>query len=350
MGRRVLCAAFALIMSCCFIMTASGGETTVKTEDVLVRDPFILVEGGRYYMYGTGLAGGPGYGCRVSDDLENWGEPHRVFTPPEGHTGDGCWWAPECHKYKGAFYLFATYHDSVCGHRGVAVFRADSPLGPFEQISDGFVTPDDTDSIDGTLYVDPRGVPYMVYVMEWTSRPDGVGRMAAVKLSDDLTRFDGEPVVLFKATDGKDGMKGSVTDGPFVYTLKNGRLIMLWSNMSDEGYAVGTAAARKIDGRWRQQPKLLYKASYSDTGLDGGHGMVFTDLRGELRMAMHSPNMPPQGSFEHAVFPKLVETGTGLMLETEHAKMQSVLDSVDSVISTLATVISAVLGFIISLF
>ena len=44
-------------------------EYNLTCADFLIRDPFVLVHDGRYYMYGTGAARGNGYGCCVSRDL-----------------------------------------------------------------------------------------------------------------------------------------------------------------------------------------------------------------------------------------------------------------------------------------
>jgi beta-xylosidase len=314
-----------------------------KTKDILIRDPFVLLEKGVYYMYGTGAAWN-GYGCWVSDDLENWEGPYTVFSKPAGHTGDGCWWAPECHRYNGAFYLFATYHDSVTGFRGTAVFKSESPLGPFEQISDGFATPDGYDCIDGTLYVDTDGTPYMVFVQEWTSQPDGVGRMAVARMSDDLTRLVTEPVTVFKATDGKKGMDSKVTDGPFVYRTKSGRLVMLWSNMGREGYAVGLASSNDILGKWRQTNRLLYTSSFSEQGFDGGHGMIFRAKDGRLMLAIHSPNAATDEQKENAAFIEVVDTGTSLMLKTEYEKLGNIGALLNALAAFAARVVSALFG------
>ena len=104
---------------------------TRKTSEIVIRDPFVLVYGGKYFMYGTGAASGPGYGCYVSEDLENWAGLVNVFTAPAGFDGVNCFWAPECHYYRGSFYLFATYFSQSTQHRGVSIFKAESPLGPF---------------------------------------------------------------------------------------------------------------------------------------------------------------------------------------------------------------------------
>ncbi|MCR5485753.1 MAG: glycoside hydrolase family 43 protein [Clostridiales bacterium] len=289
---------------------ASDKEYPRKLSDIVIRDPFVLVYDGKYYMYGTG-ASGRGYGCFVSPDLINWSEPVTVFERPEGFDGIKDFWAPECHFYKGSFYLFATYYSSESGKRGTAIFSSESPLGPFKLISDGHVTPKERDCIDGTLYVDGDGTPWIVYVNEWTSNSDGVGEMAAARLSDDLTRIVGEPKVLFRADEPIWAANG-VTDGPFVYTTYTGKLIMLWSNFDRNGYVLGMAYSDKITGKWRQSAKPLYRKDKKNI-YDGGHGMIFTDLGGKLMISIHQPNddsEPPRPAFYH-----VVDAGEALLLD-----------------------------------
>lgn len=336
-----------ILMGSCIISSAYAAEAEYprKREDIGIRDPCILVSNGKYYMYGTGVVW-PGYGCYVSEDLENWSGPHRVFSFPEGHTADGDYWAPECVEYKGNFYLFATYHDSVLNHRGTAVFRSTSPLGPFEQISNGFATPDDWDSIDGTLYVDKDGQPWMVFVHEWTSTDDGIGRMCVAKMSDDLSALISQPQEIFRADDGKCGMDRQVTDGPYIYTCRDGKLIMLWSNIADNGYAVGMAECDRIDGEWKQQPRLLFHRDISGTDYDGGHGMLFTTNEGKLMLSVHSPNSSGEGFHETAVFHEVTETNGTLMLTSEYEKLEQAKDITTKVSGFLAQAISKIMSVI----
>ncbi len=306
----LLCGALILPVSA---VTAAAYET-VNT-GVRVRDPFVLKHDGVWYMYGTGLASN-GYGCVYSTDLENWSEPVKVYEPQGACDGEGDWWAPECHYYKGNFYLFATYRSAATGKRGVGVFRSSNPLGPFEIITDGHITPKESDSIDGTLYVDEDGQPWMVYVGEWTSAENGIGTMMAAKLSDDLSAFISEPVLLFRASDGNRG-NGFVTDGPFLYKTKGGRLIMLWSNFRESGYCVLVASSSngKIDGKWRQQPGELYRAD--DNRPDGGHAMLFTADDGTLLMSVHSPNTGTEENRTIAKFVPIEDTGDTLVMKEE---------------------------------
>ena len=132
---------------------------------------------GKYYLYGTpgkyAWHGADGFYCYISDDLENWEGPQKVFAPDETFCSDRNYWAPEVHKYNGAYYMFTTYRSSVTGHRGCTIMKSDSPEGPFVPISKnsngepGHPTPDDLYTIDATLYVDREGQPWMVYSKEW---------------------------------------------------------------------------------------------------------------------------------------------------------------------------------------
>lgn len=314
---------FTLVMALFLLATgfiysfASGSDVTDfphKTEDFIVRDPNILAHDGYYYMYGTGLATAPGYGCRVSKDLENWSDPYNVFVAGDGFDGVADFWAPECHYYNGSFYLFATYRSATTGYRGTSVFRSDDPMGPFAEISDGHATPHNSDNIDGTLYIDKEGCPWMVYVSEWTATDDGVGRMSAARLSDDLSSFISEPIELFRADDAP--WASTVTDGPFLYRTNKGSLIMLWSTGSHEGYCVGIARScnGEIDGRWTQEFTRVYSRAFylnPDKAFDGGHPTLFETFDGRLMMSMHAPNSSyGEGEdrvFEHCVFYEMEE-------------------------------------------
>lgn len=316
--KKLIAILLALLLMCGTVPAAFGADTmnyNKPTASIRIRDPFVLVYDGLYYMYGTGAATGKGYGCYVSPDLENWAGPYNVFSAPADFDGIKDFWAPECRYYNGKFYLFATYFSQTTGHRGVSVFRADSPLGPFTEISSGHATPHDQDSIDGTLYVDPNGQPYMVYVHEWTSTEDGIGRMDVAKLTDDLSALASEPKELFRAT-SPAWSDSKVTDGPFLYTSCTGKLLMLWSNSSDAGYCVGVAASTgTVTDRWQQRLTRLYRKDKKLHTLDGGHGMLFTDLDGQLTLCIHSPNGADENRFETASFFKVKDLGYTLALD-----------------------------------
>lgn len=273
----------------------------MKLSEIHIRDPFILIENDTYYMYGTNQPKPFGFYVYKSTDLENF-EKIPCFTPDETFWAQYDHWAPEVHKFNGAYYMFASFRSETrC--RGTAILKADSPEGPFVPLSDGPVTPEDWVCLDGTLYVHTDGTPYMVFCHEWVQVHDG--EICYMKLTPDLSAPAGEPVLMFKASEnpytkeitGKpNGVDcyGKVTDGPYFYRAEDGRLIMIWSSMGKDGYIQAQAISNTGDifGLWNHTAPLIFNT-------DGGHGMIFKDLDGNLKLTLHSPNKPP---LERAAF------------------------------------------------
>lgn len=85
----------------------------LNREKVNIRDPYILLHEGIYYLYGTRSATcwgeADGFDCYKSEDLENWEGPIEIFHRPEGFFADRNYWAPECYFVNGYFYLVTTF-------------------------------------------------------------------------------------------------------------------------------------------------------------------------------------------------------------------------------------------------
>ncbi len=285
----------------------------MKRAEINIRDPFVLVHQGKYYLYGTrgATCWGPadGFDVYVSDDLENWSEPHVCFHNDGSFWADRNYWAPEVYAHQGAFYMFASFkHPSVC--RGTAILRAESPLGPFRPHSAGCVTPKDWECLDGTLCISREGKPFMVFCHEWVQAGDG--EVCAIALTDDLSAPAGEPRLLFRASDApwcrvmrhSTGVEGCVTDGPFFWRTADGTLLCLWASFSQGGYTQGVAVSDNGDlgGHFTQAEPLFMD--------DGGHGMVFRALDGQLYLTLHSPNTKLE---ERPVFHRVAEHGGRLI-------------------------------------
>lgn len=279
----------------------------MKTNEIHIRDPFVLKDGGKYYMTGTIGAttwgGRPnGFDAWVSEDLENWEGPIPIFRPGPDFWADRQFWAAEMHVYNGAYYLFASFKSDDHA-RGTQIMKADNPLGPYELMTEFPVTPSDWECLDGTLYVE-NGVPYMVFCHEWLQVKDG--EIHAMPLTADLKEAAGEPVLLFRASEApwnKQEDENHVTDGPFMYKTQNGKLLMLWSTHGYEGYAIGYAESEGgILGPWHQVKDPLFKK-------DGGHGMIFEGPDGKLLLSIHQPNNTPD---ERPLFLEITDTGDAI--------------------------------------
>jgi beta-xylosidase len=261
-----------------------------------------------YYIFGTGWQG---YFAKSKDLSRNWISLGNVVETPADFAGDP--WAPEVYEYEGAYYMFTTYKSKETGRRGCAVFRSEKPGGPYKLHSDGHVTPKEWDAIDGSLYVDKDGQPWMIFVHEWVSTDDGVGRMACAKLSKDLKSFISEPMELFRADDAPWATQG-VTDGCWIYRCQDESLLMIWSNWDQNGYCIGVARSPsgEVTGPWEQQKERLFSKMYLGD-YDGGHGMIFTDFDGKLWLSLHSPNNGNAGRIETPIFVPIKEENNRLV-------------------------------------
>lgn len=295
-----------------------------KLGDIRIRDPFILADSASqtYYLVRS-MSGSatnrPGVGVFTSTNLEDWRGPTKVFEIPADFWAQGAVWAPEMHHYNGKYYLFATFNAAVGVNdpgprddkglkRGTAILVADSPLGPFKAFHNRAHTGVDLLALDGTFWVED-GVPYLVYCHEWTQVKDGT--IELIQLKSDLSDTIGEPVTLFKGSDAPWTPRNNriyVTDGPFLYRSKSGKLFMIWSSFASS-YTTGIAVSDsgKVRGPWRQLSKPLYEA-------DGGHGMIFNKFDGSLMLLLHAPNHDP----ERAHLFQLEDTGEALEIKREN--------------------------------
>lgn len=279
----------------------------ISSSEIRVRDPYIVPvkETGKYYLFGTTDTDpwneGEGFLVYESEDLENWSEPRWAFLPPEGFWANQNFWAPEVHFFNGYWYIFASFKaNGVC--RGTQILRSESVTGPYVPISEGPVTPRHWECLDGTLHVDEKGKPWMVFCHEWVQVHDG--EICCIPLSDDLTHAIGEPTLLFRASEAPwvvplwNSMDNFVTDGPFLYRSSNGALRMLWSSFSTEDYTISYAESQSgtIFGPWIQH----------ETGVvvNGGHGMVFDTFDGRTLLSIHSPNGSPMERMKLIPFEK----------------------------------------------
>ena len=280
----------------------------MKNGEINIRDPFVVLEGDTYYMYGTrakdfGIGTG-GFDVYVGTDLENWSAPQAVFDSAAFGLNNSSNWAPEMHRFRGKYYAFATF-EQPNGMRGTYALVSDSLRGPFEPVSGAALTPADWWSLDGTLYVDRAGAPWLVFCHEHVQILNGT--VCAVPLQPDLSAPAGGPRLLFCGHNAygavPDRERRYVTDGPFLYRGAGDRLYMIWSTCVRGAYyqCLAVSDNGEIDGNWLQLPPLFTE--------DGGHGMVFRDLAGALRLVLHAPNASGR---EHPEFFRLEDTGEGL--------------------------------------
>lgn len=284
----------------------------MRNQEINIRDPFVLYENGKYYMYGTRAENfgqkTAGFDVYISTDLENWSDPIECFNSEEHAMNHGVNWAPEVHKYKDFYYMFATFTRKSNQLRGTYILKADNPLGPFVPHSKGVVTPEEWECLDGTLYINREGKPYIVFCHEHTQIIDGT--ICFAQLNDELTERVTDPVTMFAASsypwlDKHQEKCHFITDGPFMYRTNTGELLMIWSSFIKGQYA--ELLVRFQDGEIGTN--FIHLPPIIDN--DGGHGMIFK-VENKFYFVFHSPNQSGQ---EHPVFIEISDNGDSISIQ-----------------------------------
>ena len=300
----------------------------IPLDSIRLSDPFILADKKTttYYMTGTGG------NIWKSRDLEKWTGPFKV-----ANTDSASWmgpspmiWAAELHEYNGRYYYFATFTnskvfiDTVNGtpieRRACHILVSDHPDGPYIPMKDPAYLPAGMPTLDATLWVED-GKPFMIFCHEWLQNLNGT--IEKIALKPDLSGSTGDQQLLFRASDSpwsrEKNEKGElvpnkVTDGPWLFRTKTGKLGMLWTSWIFDVYTQGVAysSSGKLDGPWVHEAKSFTAANY-------GHGMMFRSFNGELLLSMHSHAVAKDGRYVR--IPKLFkvdDSGDKLVLGAEY--------------------------------
>lgn len=173
----------AVLMSALLV---SGANAQTYQNPVIVKDahdrvmdaadPFVMRFNGKYYLYTTGAEEIRAY---ESTDLVHWDYKGFCTRNGEGRIA----YAPEVFYWRGAFYMVT----SPLGN-GHYIMKSDSPMGPFDRITDNFGF-----SIDGSLFAGDDGTLYMLNLSgnnsiaiteidENTMKPKGINKSTGVTL------------------------------------------------------------------------------------------------------------------------------------------------------------------------
>ena len=275
-------------------------QENVPLDSIRLSDPSILADKNTatYYMTGTGGM------LWKSKDLRKWSGPYNVTkTDPKSWMGPRPMiWAAELHAYKGKFYYFATFtnrnviletvKENIINRRASHVLVSDNPDGPYVPMKDPTYLPEDKPTLDGTFWVDADGKPYLIYCHEWLQNWNGT--IEKIELKPDLSGTIGKRKILFFASDSPwskerneagNIVPNKVTDGPYLFRTKTGKLGMIWTSWAFGDYTQGVAYSESgtLDGPWVQEKEPITPPNY-------GHGMLFRTLEGKLLMSVHSHN------------------------------------------------------------
>lgn len=294
---KKLLTSLVCLLAVCSGMCQSRAKNHVPLDSIVLSDPCILPDRATmtYYMTGTGGK------LWKSKDLRYWDGPYTVAeTDPASWMGpEPMIWAAELHPYKDKYYYFATFTNpevkigifrgNEIERRACHVLVSDKAEGPYRPMEDKTYLPAEKPTLDGTLWVDTDGKPYMVYCYEWLQTWDGT--IEKIELKPDLSGSMGEGQLLFRASDSPwsrevidgDTVASKVTDGPYLFRTQTGRLGMIWTSWIYDVYTQGVAYSESgtLDGPWVQEEQPITPPNF-------GHGMLFRTFDGQLLMSVHS--------------------------------------------------------------
>ena len=280
-----------------------------------IGDPFILSAEGVFWCFAT--TGGLGFQVRQSEDLINWSKPSYAYVPGIDSWADKDYWAPEVYAHGGSYYLFYSARHRQSGSLRVGLARADKPQGPYKDIRPEPLFDFGYAAIDASLFIDDDGQAYLYYARDCSENiVEGrhESHLYGIRLSEDLSQVQGEPVLLTRPDQPwelKSGPDWLWNEGPSLIKREGGYYLYYSANFyASRDYCVGVAVADSPLGPYVKQPEPLMRPVVSGDKVlvsGPGHNSFFT-LGEELFTAYHShvytsnPSGYRQMAFDRAGF------------------------------------------------
>ena len=279
----------------------AGGE-------IRMGDPFVLFHHGVYYLYGTTR----NFGCWRSENLVDWSYAGPAYQTDRNEWATGNFWAPEVQYYQGKFYMIYSAQGPDLRPTAspeqtdskkfmwICLAVSEAPEGPFVDLKTQLFT-DDESCIDGSLFFDKDGTPYVYFVRvgvvgnPFAEPSTGYmyGKIYVAPLSKDLTQLAGDPVLCVQADQSWEqarSMFSRCTEGPFVFK-QGDRYYMTYSfyHYAKPEYGIGYATATSPLGPWTKGANNPLVTQNLAIGVSGpGHNSVTVSPDGkELFMVYH---------------------------------------------------------------
>lgn len=274
------------------VLTVTGVTSMMaeRVSEVPLADPYILLDGDTYYIYGTGAKDGIEY--YTSKDLQTW-ERGGLALHKDNTTEEQWFWAPEVYYRNGKYYMYYSANEHLY------VATADSPCGPFKQVGGRMMKSliGDEKCIDSSVFQDEDGRLYC-YFVRFT---DGNCIWVCELENDGITPKQGTLKHCFSVSAPWEEKLGRVNEGPFMVKHKGTYFLTYSANdFRSHDYGVGYATSKSPFGPW-----VKYEGNPIVQRTDGlygtGHHSFFTDKQGKMRIVLHahhsSTEVYPRGMY-----------------------------------------------------
>ena len=266
------------ISVCLLVSNPTWCTDDYPQSNLKIADPFILLDNGTYYAYGTHSANG--IEVYTSPDLQEWTLQSQLALDKQNTTEDHWFWAPEIMKQGDTYYMYYSANE----HMYVAT--AKSPLGPFKQIGNKPML--ENRSIDSSPFIDDDGKAYLFFVYF-----DHGNNIYMAELSDDFLTIKPETMrhcISVSQAWEKDPLfpHAVVNEGPCV-VKEHGIYYLTYSanTYESKAYGIGYATSKNIYGPWEKNtanPVLQHAYNMDGTG----HHTLFRDKNNKQRVAFHA--------------------------------------------------------------
>lgn len=274
------------------VLTVTGVTSMMaeRVSEVPLADPYILLDGDTYYIYGTGAKDGIEY--YTSKDLQTW-ERGGLALHKDNTTEEQWFWAPEVYYRNGKYYMYYSANEHLY------VATANSPCGPFKQVGGRMMKSliGDEKCIDSSVFKDEDGRLYC-YFVRFT---DGNCIWVCELENDGITPKQGTLKHCFSVSAPWEEKLGRVNEGPFMVKHKGTYFLTYSANdFRSHDYGVGYATSKSPFGPW-----VKYEGNPIVQRTDGlygtGHHSFFTDKQGKTRIVLHahhsSTEVYPRGMY-----------------------------------------------------
>lgn len=120
-------------------------KANMTLDSFYMKDPFIMLADGIYFMYGSNLwspeLGNTGFSCYLSSDKENWLGPYDLTAGTVDWTGYEHFWSPEITSKYGWYYMVVCCKkvnadpSNPTEKHGIKLLASQSPIGKFYDIA-----------------------------------------------------------------------------------------------------------------------------------------------------------------------------------------------------------------------
>ncbi|HVA07474.1 MAG TPA: glycoside hydrolase family 43 protein [Acidimicrobiales bacterium] len=256
------------------------GTTIVSGADQ--PDPFMLVVGGRHYLFTSQNRVTANIPVRSGLKVGKWGLMSDALHHLPPWAQPGYTWAPDVHRFGDHYVLYftaSTVPTADASMQCIGDAYSTQPQGPYLANPNPFTCQrDQGGSIDPRTFVDSNGTTYLIWKSDNNAAPPfGATSIYSQPLSADGLHLLGQPTRIF-APD--ETWQGSIVEAPDLVLVRGAYYLFYSGNWFNEpGYAIGAAVCRGPLGPCADRSSAPLLASNAQ-GAGPGEESVFTDAKG----------------------------------------------------------------------